>query len=98
MALKTKGMNSSTRSKSVNPRKIPRTQADVDRSWNDGVIAGVGNATAIFLTVMADKFDFGEQMIPLWNEINKLSEEIKERRVSIGDLKHTLLDEYGIRI
>ena len=88
----------SCRSKSVNPRKIPRTQADVDRAWNDGVLVGVGNATAIFLMVMADKFDFGEQMIPLWGEINKLSEAVLERRVSVADLKHTLLDEYGIRI
>lgn len=48
--------------------------------------------------VMADKFDFGEQMIPLWGEINKLSEAVLERRVSVADLKHTLLDEYGIRI
>ena len=48
--------------------------------------------------VMADKFDFEEQMIPLWGEINKLSEAVLERRVSVADLKHTLLDEYGIRI
>lgn len=91
-------MKANCRSKKTNPRNIPRTQADVDKSWEDGVLVGVSNATAIFLTVMADKFDFGEQMTPLWNEINKLSEEIKERRVSVADLKHTLLDEYGIRV
>ena len=98
MCLKRSKAMANCRSKTVNPRKIPRTQADVDRSWNDGVLTGVENATAIFLTVMADKFDFGDQMIPLWNEINKLSAEIKERRVSIADLKHTLRDEYGIRV
>ena len=82
----------------VNPRKIPRTQADVDRAWEDGVLKGVENATAIFLSVMSDKFDFADKMIPLWDAINKLSEEVAERRVSVADLKRSLLDEYGIKV
>jgi len=82
----------------VNPRKIPRTQADVDKAWDDGVLAGVNNATAIFLTVCADKFGMEDQMIPLWNEINKLSQSVLERRVSIPDLKRTLLEDYNINV
>jgi len=85
-------------SQKVNPRKIPRTQADVDKAWDEGVLVGVENATAIFLTVCADKFGMEDQMIPLWNEINKLSQSVLEKRVSIPDLKRTLLEGYNINV
>ena len=90
-------MTQTSRSK-VNPRKIPRSQQDVDRAWDGGVNAGVSNATAIFLMVMSDKFGFGEKMVELWSEIVKLSEAVMERRVSIADIKHTLLTEYDIQV
>ena len=55
-------------------------------------------ASAIFLTVLADKFG-GEDIIPaVWNEIVKLSEEVKERRVSLADLRRTLREEYGVEV
>lgn len=84
--------------KKTNPRKIPRTQEDVDRAREQGVLDGVSNACAIFLTVLLDKFDGGDYIVSVWNEINKLSEEIKEQRVSIADLRRVLLDEYGVRV
>lgn len=82
----------------VNPRKIPRTQADCDRAWERGVLDGVSNATAMFLTVIVDKFDGADYVMSLWNEINKLSDEVKERRVSVADLKNTLKEEYQIYV
>ena len=97
MGVKTNDMKSSHRPK-VNPRKIPRSQEDVEKAWENGVLVGVSNATAIFLTVCADKFGMADQMFPLWTEINKLSEEVLERRVSVADLKYTLKKEYGIRL
>lgn len=84
--------------KKVNPRKIPKTQEDVDRAWEKGVADGVSNACAIFLTVLLDKFNGGEHIGAVWSEINKLSGEIKERRVSIADLRNTLLEEYSIEV
>ena len=84
--------------KKVNPKKIPSTQADVDRAWKKGVLDGVSNASAIFLTVMVDKFNGADYVKDVWIEINKLSEEIAERRVSIADLRRVLLDEYGVQV
>ena len=81
-----------------NPRKIPRTQADVDRAWEKGVLDGVSNASAIFLSVLCDKFNGGDYIGQVWEEINKLSEEVKERRVSVADLRRVLLDEYGVEV
>ena len=82
----------------TNPRRRPATGADVKRAWEDGVLDGVTNACAIFLTVLVDKFDGGEHIPDVWREINKLSEEIKEGRVSVADLKCTLREEYGIEV
>lgn len=83
--------------KKTNPRRIPRSQEDVDRAWEKGVNDGVGNASAIFLTVLVDKFGGADHVREVWLEINKLSEEVAEQRVSIADLRYTLLEEYGIK-
>ena len=82
----------------TNPRRIPRTQEDVDRAWEKGVLDGVSNATAIFMTVLTDKFNGAEYVRDIWREINKLSEEVAERRVSCADLRRVLLEEYDIEV
>lgn len=82
----------------TNPRRHPATEADCKKAWERGVLDGVSNACAILLTVLADKFDGGDYIPDIWAEVNKLSEEIKERRVSVADLRHTLLEEYGINV
>lgn len=79
-----------------NPRSRPATQADVKRAWEKGVLDGVGNASAIFLTVLVDKFGGADHIKDVWLEINKLSEEVKERRVSVADLRRVLEEEYNI--
>jgi hypothetical protein len=84
--------------KKINPRRKPATEADVDRAWRKGVLDGVSNASAIFLTVMVDKFNGADYVKDVWMEIDKLSEEIAESRVSIADLKRVLLDEYGVSV
>lgn len=84
--------------KKKNPNKIPKTQADCDRAWAEGVLAGVGNASAIFLTVLVDKFNGADHVMDVWNEITKLSEEVRERRVSVSDLRCVLREEYGIEV
>lgn len=50
------------------------------------------------LTVLADKFDMSERIPDVWREVNKLSEELKESRVSIADLRHVLLTEYNVEV
>ena len=80
-----------------NPRTIPKTQADVDKAFDRGVKAGVRNASAIFLTVLCDKFNGGDHIGAVWAEIQKLAEEVAERRVSVTDLEKVLDDEYDIK-
>lgn len=82
----------------INPRKRPASQADVNRAWEQGVNDGVTNATVIILSVLVDKFNGGDHIRDVWREVQKLSEEVGERRVSVTDLRRTLLEEYEIEV
>lgn len=84
--------------KKINPRKIPRTQADVDAAWEKGVMDGVHNASAMFMNVLLDKFNGQEHIADVWREITKLSEEVKEGRVKIPDICYMLKTEYDIEL
>ncbi len=80
----------------TNPRRRPASGEDVTRAWKKGVLDGCSNASAIFLTVLVDKFGGEDKVADVWKEIVKLSEEVKERRVSVADLRTTLREEYGV--
>ena len=83
----------------INPRKIPKTQVDVDAAWEKGVVAGVGYASAMFMNVLLDKFSVtSDQIQEIWREMGQLSESVLEGRVSIPDIKHMLKEEYGIEV
>ena len=84
--------------KTVNPKRRPATQADVDRAYAKGTKDGCNLAMAIFLTVIVDKFN-GQEWVPdIWKECAKLSQEIKEHRVNLFDLVNVLEEEYGIEL
>ena len=82
-------------SKKVNPRRIPASQADIVKAQEKACHL----AMAIFLTVMKDKFGFdNDDIVRAWDEWDKLSEEIKEGRVSLKDLTDVLNEEYDIKL
>ena len=79
--------------KKVNPRRRPATQADVNKASDRAVHLAI----AIFLMVLKDDFDFNmEQIRHAWDRMDKLSEEVAERRIKVKDLTDTLYEEYGI--
>lgn len=80
----------------TNPRKRPATMADVNKAKAKAVTKAVRMASAIFLTVLCDKFGGADYIPDVWREVNKLSESIKEGRVSVNDLIRTLDEEYDI--
>ena len=83
----------------TNPKKIPRTQADCKKAFENGVKNGSDVTSVIFLTVLLDKFGFDQaKIMRCYHAVMKLSEEIVEKRVSIADLTKVLLDEYEIRV
>ena len=83
--------------KKTNPRKIPVTQADLKRAVDDAATRAFRLSNVLFMTVLLDKFGFDvEQLNMAWQSLNKLSDEVLEKRVSVHDLKTTLAEEYGI--
>jgi hypothetical protein len=84
--------------KKVNPRNIPRTQADVDRAREEGIVTGVNYACAMFMNVLLDKFNAQDHVVDIWHHMTKLSEEVKEGRVKIPEIIKMLKDEYDIEL
>lgn len=83
----------------INPRRIPRTEADVERAKQLGLKIGQEYATAIFLTVLYDKeFATPEIIQRVWGEIQDLAGSVIDGYVTIADLKHTLKEEYGVEV
>ena len=87
-----------TKKKKVNPRKRPATMADIKRAKEVATVNALATAETIFLTVMLDKYDQANNIRNIWSDIIKLSEEVKEKRVSIVDMLNVLETEYGIDI
>lgn len=82
----------------TNPRKKPASQEDVRRAQTKAVNDAVRMTSAIFLTVLCDKFGGADYIPDVWREVSKLSEEIKEKRVSVPDLIRMLDEEYNILV
>lgn len=83
--------------KKKNPRRKPASMADVKKAAQDGSDRGVRLAIAIFLMVLKDDFDFTtEQIILAWERMDKLSQEVAEKRITAKDLTDTLYSEYNI--
>ena len=83
----------------TNPKRIPRTEADVRKAFENGVKHGSDVTSIIFLTVLLDHFGFDQQrIVKCYHHVMKLSEEIVDRDVSIADLTRVLLEEYQIKV
>ena len=82
----------------TNPKKRPATEADVRRAQAKACEDAVRMTSAIFLTVLCDKFNGADYVPDIWREVSKLSEEIKEKRVSVPDLIRMLDEEYDILV
>ena len=81
--------------KKVNPRNRPVSQAALVKAEERACHL----AMAIFLTTLKDKFSFSnDEIVRAWNELDKLSEEIKEGRVKLKDLTDVLAEEYDIKL
>lgn len=85
------------KTKKVNPRRKPVSEADLNRAKATASDQAVKLAIAIFLTVLKDRFGFdNDQIKEAWKAMDKLSEEVAEHRISAWDLVSVLKDEYEI--
>lgn len=87
------------KNKKINPRKRPASMADVEKAKKDATGEAISLSIALFFTVMVDKYGFdADTLKSVWNDINKLSQEVSEGRVNLHDLKQVLIEEYGIEL
>lgn len=84
--------------KSPNPNKIPRTQADVDRAYQRGVLDGSNNAAVIMMSALLDKFNAADWMVDIWNAFSAKSRAVLDHDVTIADLRYVLREEYDLDI
>ena len=80
----------------TNPRRIPRTQADVDRAYDKGLTDGTICGLTVMLYVLKDKFDAeDEQLLEFSKAFNRTIEAMNEGYVTEADLKTVVREEYG---
>lgn len=75
-----------------------KMQIEIRKAEDKAREEGVSLAMALMLTVLLDKFNGEDYIQDIWHEVEKLSEEVKEGRVNLADLRTVLRKEYCIGI
>lgn len=84
--------------KKTNPRKIPRTQADVDRAYERGKEEGSKSAIIIMMYAMKDKFGAtDEQLRDFFDAITYTVDSINKGYITENDLKNVIKQDYGLQ-
>nr|DAH85662.1 MAG TPA: hypothetical protein [Caudoviricetes sp.] len=82
--------------KRINPRRVPRTQADVDKAYNDGIVEGLNRGIDLMLYVLIDKHDAPmDDVQQLAGELNHAAQCVAEGYVTWADIRQ-MLKEYGV--
>ena len=82
-----------------NPRKIPRTQADVDKAYKRGINDGLQGALTIMLYTLKDKFGTDDtELKDFADAFNYTVDGINRGYISGKDLESVIRDEYGTTI
>lgn len=85
--------------KKVNPRRIPLSQADLERTKHKVQEDATKFISLLMLTVLRDKFGFGRTRLDrAWDAVNDLADSVAKGYVSVADLEKTLLTEANIRL
>lgn len=83
----------------VNPKKIPRTQADVDRAAEEGRNLGLEFALNLVLFVLKDKHDApDEDILQLRDEFMYMVDSVANRYLSYADIVRTLKGDYDLAV
>lgn len=80
----------------TNPRRIPRTQADVDKARSEGITEGLNRGIDLMLYVVIDKHDAPmDDVQQLAGELNHAAQCVAEGYVTWADIRQ-MLKEYGV--
>lgn len=82
----------------VNPRRIPRTQRDVDTAYDAGIAEGLNRGIELMLYVLIDKHAAPmDDVQQLARELNHAAECVVEGYVTWSDIRR-ILKEYDVEV
>lgn len=82
----------------VNPRRVPRTQKDVDAAFDRGVTEGLNRGVELMLYVLIDKHAAPmDDVQQLATELNHAAECVAEGYVTWPDIRR-ILKEYDVEV
>lgn len=85
--------------KTTNPRKIPKTQADVDRAEEKGRLDGMEFMATLTLWILLDKHDAPDEDVQVLNEeIRYLCDSISRGYVSYPDIRRAMKQEHNTEV
>lgn len=85
--------------KSPNPRKIPRTQADVDRAEEQGRITGMEFMATVAFWILLDKHSAQDDEVQVFaEEIRYLMDSIAKGYVSYPDIVRAMREEHNTTV
>ena len=83
--------------KKVNPRKIPKTQADVDRAYERGKTEGAKSSIIIMMYAMKDKFGATDaELAEFFNAITYTVESINKGYITEKELQTVMKEDYDM--
>ena len=83
----------------TNPRRIPKTQADVDRARNEGFDFAFEFVSSIQLFILADKYGWTvEQIQELITKFEFYCSQINAGEINYNDIVDTVRKEYGFDV
>ena len=84
-------------SKKTNPRKIPRTQADVDRAYQLGKDEGAKSSIIIMMYAMKDKLGAtDDQLTEFFDAITYTVDSINKGYITEKDLQTVIKEDYDM--
>lgn len=82
----------------ANPRRIPRTQRDVDAAYDTGITEGLNRGIELMLYVLIDKHGASiDDVQRLARELNHAAECVAEGYITWSDIRQ-MLREYDVEV
>lgn len=83
----------------TNPRKIPRSQADVDKAYRQGQEDALRGALSIMLFTLQNTFQADDERLKKFaDEFNYTLDSLNRGYITGKDLEGVLKEEYGTTI
>ena len=83
----------------INPKSVPRTQADVDRARKEGMDFGLEFCLNLVLYVLKDKHDApNEDIMQLRDEFMYVIDSVARKYLSYSDIVKALKSDYNLAV